>query len=208
MSFEDLSSQLIGYFGSDTNGDQYTVTLRKRSNLKNQAAGGATLNLATSGSASAGASSLNLKGGTGSGLVGRLLAGMTFTIAGDPTVYTVTSEVYTDNTVGGILTSVPISPDLADSTVDGQAVTLTSVHVDFTFDAFRGGMVTEEDAHQSLTEETRRRLHLDPSNQPAYAIPEEQDLIIEPDRTSPIREVEKVAPFGIVQRWVVTVGNL
>lgn len=74
-------------------------------------------------------------------LTGRLLAGDTFQIAGDPMGYTVTAQTISPPPAE-TLTGVPFAPSLQRNAADGAAVTLT-----FAADTLLQGLLTNYPAH-------------------------------------------------------------
>lgn len=83
--------------------------------------------LAVDGTTAVGASSITLDGAT---VIGTLPIGITFTIAGDATVYTTTNAV---DASSNSLAAVTFSPVLAAEAADDAVVTLTAEFATYTF---------------------------------------------------------------------------
>lgn len=198
MSYGTLARQVtataVRFFGGDR-----TVTLRRRHTLQLQSTGDPVATLKVDGAQLAGAVVLNLKGATGATLRGTLIAGVTFTIAGNATVYTVQADA-TASTAGK-LAAVSISPALAAGPSDGAVVTITSSVSDRTLYALRG----EEDVRDDPRgrELASRAYHLVGDD---LAAPEAGDLLIDGTETFTIASVRPVSPGGSPCRWTVLVG--
>ena len=121
--------------------DNATLTLRRNHTLVNQRSGAAVTTLAVRGLTSAGASLINLDGPN---LKGVLPVGITYTIAGDGTTYTVaTANVRADQDTGR-LDSVAFTPVLAAEAADDAVVTLATDYKEYTFACARRHFFADE----------------------------------------------------------------
>ena len=101
-------------------GDAATCTLTRYSTLRNGNTGVQLTAVSVNGTVAAGGSSITFDS---PGLEGTLVASSTFTIAGNATVYTVTTDV---EAASGALTSVAFSPVLAAEATDDLVATLST----------------------------------------------------------------------------------
>lgn len=111
-----------------------TITYTNVTSLANQTNPGVNpptvQNLVVNGATLTGAGSINFEAAI---LTGRLITGDSFTIAGDPTVYTLTADALSPLT-GPTLSGVAFTPTLAHDAADQAAVTLT-FSAQYTFQA-------------------------------------------------------------------------
>lgn len=194
-----VTSTAVRFFGGDR-----TVTLRRRHSLQLQSTGEPVSALRTDGAQLAGVVALNLKGSggvAGATVRGTLIAGATFTLTGDATVYTVGADV--SASTAGKLAAVAIAPALVVGVSDGVLVTLVHAYADRTVYALRG----EEDRRD---DDRGRELggiayHLVGDD---LAAPEAGDLILDGTETWTVASVRPVSPGGSPARWTVMVGAL
>lgn len=190
--FRESASRLIRHFGSGG-----AVLLRRLHTLRNSQTGAAVTALAVAGARLAGVAAISLDAPK---LVGRIPAGLRFTIAGDATVYETTAAVAA---AAGTLADVPITPALALDAADDAAVTIVRPYGEWSFLATRGTTRSEDDLDGAGT--TRRRYHLDATG--AEVTPEQGDLLVEDGETHPVVGVDVVAPAGATVRFALEVGG-
>lgn len=109
------SHRLTNHFGGGS-----MLTLYRSHDLRNANTGDQITTVAVKGTTAIGATSIDLDS---AGLEGTLVASMTFTIAGDATVYTVSASV---EAASGELKSVAFSPPLEAEAADDAVVTLSA----------------------------------------------------------------------------------
>lgn len=105
------------------------VTVRRHHTLTNPSTGAALATLAVNGTTALGAAVIDLDA---TAVQGKLVAGITFTIAGDATTYTVAAD---STAASNALASVTFTPVLAAEAADDAAVTVTSQSKDYAFKA-------------------------------------------------------------------------
>jgi len=190
--FRDSASRLVRHFGGGG-----TAALRRSHTLRNSQTGTAIAALAVAGARLAGAATITLDA---TKLVGKIPAGLRFTIAGDATVYETTAAVEAS---GGALANVPITPVLAADAADDAAVTIVRPYGEWTFFRSRGTSRGEDDLEGAGTQ--RRRMHLDATG--AEVTPEQGDLLVENGETQPIVGVDVVRVAGEAVRFSLEVGG-
>lgn len=177
-------------------GDGRVITLRKRNALRDQVRGVAATALQLDGNAALGASTVNLKG---SGLDGKLIAGMRLQIAGDSTIYATTNTV---SVAGGGLSGVALSPALAQAVASGTAVTITQPYVDAEFHSASNINLTEEERTTLVAKGLSR--YFVSAEEGGGAVPEPKDLILETGES-----IGKVRPIGsgATVGWAIDAGE-
>lgn len=157
-------------------GGTATATVRRHHTLHDAQDGSEISTLAVNGTASAGATTINLD--TAPRLHGSLPQGITFTIAGDGTTYTVASRV---NAASNALASVAISPALAAEAADDAVVTVAET-VERSIPC-AVGMYRDLDKATALIEVGDRKVLLATGHLP-WTLDREFDTLILPGETA------------------------
>ena len=167
-AMQDLDDRTLRYFG-----DESTVTLRKFVSLRNANDGSPLHTLSVNGLTSSGATSIDLDA---PGLEGDLLAGVTFTIAGDVTTYTVAADV---SASGSELSGVTFTPALVTDAADDAAVTVGK-YLEQTL-AAELGVVSSEEADGTLVRMGDRKVWVTAKGS-SWVPDEDTDVLIGSER--------------------------
>jgi hypothetical protein len=181
--------RLARHFGA---GD--SITVRRSHSLTDPAAGNITT-LAVNGLTAQGESSIDLDA---TRLEGTLPAGITFTIAGDGTTYTVASDV---TAASNALSSVSFTPVLAAEAADDAVVTLATTFKDYTFLKSKRGFM-ERDIGDTVDASDRKLIV---SALGAEIVPTEDDQILEHGEVLDVKEIRPVKPGDTEAGYVIWV---
>lgn len=190
-----MVDQVIGFMAPGV-----TVTLRRNSNLRHQVNSTAISALTVASAVLAGVTTIDLEADS---LAGKLIAGATFTIAGNATVYTTTANVEAE---AGELAAVTFTPALAANAAEGAVVTIVQSYSDQVYRAHQAAL--DRESVSATIDGLARRLEL--AVDPGARAPEENDRIVAGlSRVERVAHVQAHEPeLGYTVRWSIWTSTM